>query len=312
MLSKFEEFVGNRQAVEKLKLLSSNAKKNGGKLPHIGLFGPSGFGKTTLAKITSEYVGRRFVYINSVAIKKPIVFRGLIKDPENLINGAVILLDECHRLTGSVQDNLLSVLEEPSILVTSYNDEIIRDELHDHISFIFATTHSGNMRDAMLSRLEIVELHDYSVLEKQMIAVRHLRRVHRLTPEQLSLNAIKDIGRRSRSGRDVVKNCDNIVRFLKMSSESLITSEIVNKVFDILGVDVNGLTPRDVLLLKYLASVGQCGLETLEAFLNLPKRDIRDKIEPYLLRKRLIVRKSTGRTITQRGLKALTGEVLDV
>lgn len=312
MLDSFDEFVGNSHAVAKLKLLSADAAISCGKLPHMGFFGPSGYGKTTLARITANYVKRRFVYINSVAVKKSIIFRAIIKDPENTMHGAVVLLDECHRLPGPIQDNMLSLLEEPSLLVTSYEDEIIRDELQDHISFIFATTHAGYLRDAILSRLEMIELHAYSLIEKQLIAARHLKRTYRINSSLIEIGAIKDIGRRSRSGRDVIKNCDNILRYMKQNKEIKITTNMVNSVFDTLGIDKNGLTPRDKLLLKYLATVGQCGLETLEAFLNIPKRDVRDKIEPFLLRNRLLVRKSAGRIITQRGLQALAGEVLDV
>ena len=308
----FEDFVGNTEAVAQIRLLASDAETNNGKLPHLGFFGPAGHGKTTMAKIVANYVDRQFVYINSVAIKNPMTFRGILTHPDNNVHGAVILLDECHRLPTMIRDNLLSVLEYPATLVTSYRNQIVRDKLPDHISFIFATTHAGKIRDAFLSRLEIIEFHEYSTIEKQLIAAKYLKREYDFHHDFIEIGAITEIGRRSRSGRHVVKNCDNMMRFMKHKGIEKLDLQVVDKVFEILCVDNNGLTKRDRIYLDYLAETGQCGLDTLEAYLNIPKRDIKDKLEPWLLRQNLILRQSSGRTITPKGMRAITGERVDV
>lgn len=308
----FEDFVGNTEAIAQIRLLSADAAINNGKLPHMGFFGAAGHGKTTMAKIVANHIDRQFVYINSVAVKTPMIFRGILTNPDNNIHGAVILLDECHRLSSMIRDNLLSVLEYPATLVTSYRNQIVRDKLPDHISFIFATTHAGKIRDAFLSRLEIVEFHEYSTLEKQLIAAKYLKREYDFHHDFIEVDAITEIGRRSRNGRHVVKNCDNMMRFMKYKGISKLDLAVVTQVFIILGVDDNGLTKRDRLYLRYLAESGQCGLDTLEAYLNIPKRDIKDKLEPWLLRQNLVLRQSSGRTITPRGMMAIRGERVDV
>jgi len=309
---KFEDFVGNTGAVAKIRLLASDAAENNGKLPHLGFFGAAGHGKTTMAKIVADYIDRKFVYINSVAVKSPMIFRGILTHPENNIHGAVVLLDECHRLPAAIRDNLLSVLEYPATLVTSYRNQIVRDKLPDHISFIFATTHAGKMRDAFLSRLEIIEFHEYTTLEKQLIAAKFLKREHDFNHNLIDVDAITEIGRRSRSGRHVVKNCENMMRYMKYKGLSKLDIFTVEQVFTILGIDINGLTKRDRLYLGYLAETGQVGLDTLEAYLNVPKRDIKDKVEPWLLRQNLVLRQSSGRTITPRGMKAIRGDKIDI
>lgn len=307
----FEDFVGNEHAIRQLKLLTDDAKESG-ILPHVGFFGPAGHGKTTLAKIVADETERRFVYINSVAVKTPMLLRGIITHPENLSRGAVVCLDECHRLPKPIQDNMLSVLEKPAVLVTSYKDQIIRDNLPDHITFVFCTTHQGLLNDPLISRLECIELHEYSTIEKQTIAVKYLNRVHGLKGGQFDVDAIIEVGRRARSGRHVVKICENIMRYMRVYDLNKITPDIVDTVFKILGVDENGLTKRDTLLLQYLAKTGSCGLETLEAYLNMPRKDIKDKVEPWLLRRQLMIRSSNGRAITQRGMMALRGEKVNV
>lgn len=305
----FNDFVGNDRAVKQLKLLVDDSKQSN-ILPHIGLFGPAGHGKTTLANIIADELDRKFVYVNSVAIKTPMTLRGIITHPDNMSRGAIVCLDEAHQLHKSIQDNLLSVLEKPAILVTTYKDQIIRDNLPDHISFVLATTHQGMLSDPLISRMECIDLGEYSSLEKQTIAVKYLNRVHKLKAAQLDTDAILEIGRRSRSGRHVIKVCDNVMRFMRVENLNAINMKIVESVFSILGIDKNGLTRRDESLLRYLAKNGSCGLETLEAYLNSPSKDIKDKIEPWLLRKQLIIRCSSGRAITERGMAAIRGDKL--
>lgn len=304
----FDDFVGNTQAVEKIKLMANDAAQNSASLPHMAFLGSPGNGKTTMARIVADYIKRRFVYINSVAVKDAMVFRGLITHPDNMKYGSVIVLDECHRLPGSVQDHLLSVLEQPAELVTVHKGVPVRDKLPDHISFIFATTHSGQIRDALLSRLEQVEFHEYSTGEKQIIAAKYLLKAHGIQGQNVDLPAILEIGRRARSGRHVIRICDNVIRYIRTNSVDRLSVNIVEEVFRILGIDQNGLTARDKILLKYLAENGRCGVATLQAFLLTPRKDIEEKIEPYLLRTGLIERAANGRAITPRGLMALKGE----
>lgn len=306
----FDDFVGNDQAVAQLKLYVEDAKVTH-RLPHIGLFGPAGHGKTTLATIIAQQLERRFVYINSTAIKDPRTLRHIITNPENLARGTVVCLDEAHQLPKAIQDSLLSVLEHPAELVTVWRGETMNDALPSHMSFVLATTHQGYLSNAILSRLESVHLHQYSTEEKHEIAVKYLNRVHKLTAGQFSVDAILEIGRRARSGRHVVKICDNVMRQMRVSGAKLLSPEIVDSVFGLLGLDNNGLSEYDILLLKHLQTTGGCGLDALSAYLDIPQKDIKSKIEPWLLRQRFIVRSSGGRILTDRGRRAISGERVD-
>ena len=49
--SKFDEFIGQNDLVDNLKLYIEAANKRGESLDHVLLFGPPGLGKTTLANI---------------------------------------------------------------------------------------------------------------------------------------------------------------------------------------------------------------------------------------------------------------------
>ena len=49
--SHFDEFIGQKDNVDSLKLYIEAANKRGEALDHVLLFGPPGLGKTTLAQI---------------------------------------------------------------------------------------------------------------------------------------------------------------------------------------------------------------------------------------------------------------------
>jgi Holliday junction DNA helicase RuvB len=219
--------------------------------------------------------------------------------------GAVIFLDESHQLPKKIQDNLLSALERPALLITDIKGQMVEDPLPDHITFMFATTNKSYIRDTLLSRMEEIELGEYSIADKQAIAVKTLMKVHGLQGSQLEIDAIIYIARIARSGRGVVRLCDATVRNMRLSGRQKLTLEDVSTVCNIRDIDENGLTKVDRRYLAYLHEHGSVGIDNLEAYLNMPRRQIQEKIEPFLIRNKLVVRQSSGRVITNKGFDAM-------
>lgn len=307
---KFEDFIGNTQAVGLLKLLCADTKEHNMPFPHIGVFGPAGHGKTTITNIVAAELKRKFVYINSTAVRRAGLIRGLITHPENMANGAIIFMDEAHQLPKQIQDSLLSALEKPAKLVTSFKDQVLSDNLPDHITFAFATTDKSKMNNTLLSRLEEIELGEYTTAEKQLIAIGEFAR-QKIDNANLDMDAAVEIGRISRSGRHVIKLVDRVVRLARVMKVQKINAGLVKMVCEANGVDGNGLTKVDRRLLRYLNETGHCGIENLEVYLNMPRGQITNTIEPWLVRHKLIVRQASGRVITEKGRLALNGQRID-
>lgn len=304
---KFENFIGNKQAIEKLRLLIDEAIDDSvARLPDFAFIGPAGHGKNTLATVVANETGRKLLTINSTVIRKPIQFHALIVDLfTSQHSGCIVHLDEAHMLSRQMQNNLLSATEQPRELHTTIKDQTFKNPIPNNCSFIFSTTHSAKLIPPLMSRLEEIELLPYSLPEHLEMAVQYLEREHKITRADLEAKALVEIAKRARSGRQVAKFCDIIVRYLK-KHEVKLTLESVEKCFRVLDVDKNGLTRLDRLMLEQLQSMKGCvGLDTLDAILPASKNQIKDQIEPFLLQRGFMIRTSGGRTITPKGRQAI-------
>ena len=72
-------------------------------------------------------------------------------------------------------------------------------------------------------------------------------------------------------------------------------------VFSNYNIIKNGYTDKDIKVLNYLSKNKTCGCDSIASFINTPKQSYLYEIEPYLLQTGLIIRKGTGRAITQEG-----------
>jgi Holliday junction DNA helicase RuvB len=139
------------------------------------------------------------------------------------------------------------------------------------------------------------------------MAIKYMERKHKLTKDLLDTTCMIEVAKRARNGRQVARFCDTIVRYMRKNNMTKLDTSMVEKCFAVLGVDENGLTRIDKIMLKELAKMNTCvGLDTLDAVLPANKKQIKEYIEPYLLKQGYIVRTSAGRMITSKGMVAIS------
>jgi Holliday junction DNA helicase RuvB len=315
-----EKVVGQDRAKQVLELLGHSFRQRG-KIPPIGIFGGTGLGKTHIISCWTEEIGAHLLYINGTSVKSPIAFRAFFKDARNTPSKHhVVFVDECHGLPRLVQENLLSVLEEPAILCTTATQDVghvrcvegmryiskgdvMREELPSNLSFVFATTDPARLKSTILNRLRKIKLSPYTIDDKIEVAITHLGEYG----FRSDIAIYESLANRCRSIRHLKKElCETFwdIRTLHGGDDD----DTLDMLDDILGIDEDGANDQDRDYLEYLAENTTVGLETMAGKLQVEKQEILKTVEPFLLSKGWITIVSRGRRLTDSGCKKVFGD----
>ena len=85
-------------------------------------YGPSGTGKTTLAKIIAESLGYNYIYLNAIKSSKTEV-KEILEKIENNVEKTLIFFDEIHRFNKLQQDTFLEDLENGNVILIGATTE---------------------------------------------------------------------------------------------------------------------------------------------------------------------------------------------
>lgn len=293
-----DDFTGQKEVRENLKVFIESAKKRHESLDHALLYGPPGLGKTTLAQIIARELG-----VNFKSTSGPVIARAgdLAAILTNLQTNDVLFIDEIHRLNPAVEEILYPAMEDFKLDLMIGEGPAARSIQIDLPKFtlVGATTRSGLLTQPLRERFGIpLRLQFYTLEELTYI----IKRSARLLKHDISEGAAFEIARRSRGTPRIAGRLIRRVRdFSIVAQTQEIDLETTKHALDRLGVDPLGLDVQDRRYLTYMAEFyrgGPVGVETLAAALSEQKDTLEEVVEPYLIQQGLIQRTPRGRQLT--------------
>ncbi|MCX6250229.1 MAG: Holliday junction branch migration DNA helicase RuvB [Bacteroidetes bacterium] len=303
--SEFDDFAGQENIIENLKIFVQAAKQRKEPLDHVLLHGPPGLGKTTLSHIIANELGVNIRISSGPVLDKPGDLAGLLTSLEE---NDVLFIDEIHRLSPVVEEYLYSAMEDFKIdimIETGPNARSIQIKLNP-FTLIGATTRSGLLTAPLRSRFGINSRLNYypaSVLK------RILHRSALILKVSMEDQAATEISMRSRGTPRIANLLLRRVRdFAQIKGNGKIDLKISQYALSALNVDKHGLDEMDNKILTNIIDKfrgGPVGLNTIATSVSEDPGTIEEVYEPFLIQEGYLMRTPRGREATELAYKHL-------
>lgn len=293
-----DEFQGQEQLRENLKIFLKAAKKRRESLDHVFLGGPPGLGKTTLAGIIANEMGSEFKVTSAPALEKPKDLAGLLT---SISKNTVFFIDEIHRLKPAIEEMLYIAMEDFEldwIIGQGPSARSIRLPIPP-FTLIGATTKSGSVSSPLLSRFGInIRMNLYEICD----IVNIIKRSSRILDIDISQEAVDMLASCCRGTPRVANRLLRRMRdFAQIEGDGGITVRTVKYGLGKLEIDECGLERHDREILRIIIekySGGPVGAETLAISAGESTETLEDFYEPYLIQSGFIQRTPRGRIAT--------------
>ena len=298
--SYIDEYIGQSEVKENMKVFIEAAKMRGEALDHVLLYGPPGLGKTTMAYIIANELDVNIRTASGPSIEKPGDLAAVLSSLEP---GDVLFIDEIHRMPRFIEEILYPAMEDFTLDIIIGSEGSTRNIKIDLPPFtlVGATTKAGDLTSPLRDRFGIVNKLQYYTEEELTMIVK---RTGKVLETEIEDKAAIELARRSRGTPRIANKLFRRVRdFALVEGKSVIDLEITKKALERLKIDKTGLDETDKELMLAIIEKfngGPVGIDTLATAVGEEVSTIEDMYEPYLIQVGLLKRTSRGRIATDK------------
>lgn len=298
----FDDYFGQAQIINELKVYIYSAKKQKTCLDHILLIGPSGMGKTSLSYVISNEMNSKIRVINAPMIA---TVQDLVEILASIKENEIFFIDEIHRLDKKIEEILYSVMDDFIINLTYKSEEktkVISIKL-PRFTLIGATTLEGYLSVPLRDRFAIkFHFEPYCEDDLAKIALCNATKFN-VNFEEIddAKFFIKRVKNNPRILNNLLKRLSDYCLYMNKNSAKL---DFLKEFFTFVKIDEYGLTLFDQKIIKTLYEVFQSepvSLESLASVLNENVINLKENYEPYLVTIGIIARTRRGRMLTKKG-----------
>ena len=295
-----DEFIGQKDIVDSLKLYIEAANKRGESLDHVLFFGPPGLGKTTLSIIIARELGVNIKQTSGPVLDKAGDLAGILTSLEDK---DVFFIDEIHRLNAVVEEYLYSAMEDYKIEIMIDKGPSARSvQLNiEPFTLVGATTRLGSLTSPLRDRFGVLLRFDY--YEKEDL-YEIIKRSAEILEVEIDKDGALELASRSRGTPRIANRILRRTRdYADLKANGKITSSVAKDSLNTLGIDKFGLDSMDRTILDTLIDKfkgGPVGLNSLAVAVSEDVSTIEDVYEPYLIKEGFIQRTNRGRVAQEK------------
>lgn len=298
-----DDVVGQVELIDRLRLRINGTLLRGGRMGHILLAGPPGYGKTSTSQIIASEISWPLVQTNGP----------LLKNPDKLISivGAIhedscLMIDEIHAIPRDVEETLYQLMEynELSVVTKGANAQAItlRPPALPNILIIGCTTMPGLMSEPFRDRFSAqFFMSHYSTEEITTIVSRYWDSVNVVhTPDAARIIALRSKNV-PRLAKGLADNAADYLAVLSVTDDdaSKMTEDVAVAAMERFGIIEGGLNAQDLDILRALCNnMAPMGLEQLSQLVSMDQKTLVNAHEPSLVRAGLVARTPSGRVAT--------------